>query len=237
MIQLSASFLGTFKECMRCAWLEKNKKVRRPRGRYPSLPSGMDAAFKACYDGVRGQAACLPEELQHENLNGYLLLSDVSKITAWRQWNAKAALKVENPNWKLVGGFDEVLYNPASNLYIPADFKTASSVDRTEDQAIEYHQTQLDIYDLMLLRNDFQTPGIGVIYLWAPEFLLQGKLVQFKVKTFFIETDPKRALDLCDRAAKCLVSPIMPPSGDGCEYCKYASAVHLEMPVAAAVVA
>ncbi|GAI53572.1 unnamed protein product, partial [marine sediment metagenome] len=44
-IRLSPSALNLFLQCPRCFWLEKNKGIKRPRGIFPSLPSGMDSVI------------------------------------------------------------------------------------------------------------------------------------------------------------------------------------------------
>ena len=53
MPQLSATTLKLFQECPRCFWLHVNKKIERPRGPFPSLPSGIDRVLKTYFDGYR----------------------------------------------------------------------------------------------------------------------------------------------------------------------------------------
>jgi len=48
--KFSPSKLNLVKDCPRCFWLEFNKKFRRPRGIFPSLPSGMDKILKNHFD-------------------------------------------------------------------------------------------------------------------------------------------------------------------------------------------
>ncbi len=229
MIQISSGLLTTFKECKRCAWLEKNKKVKRPRGKFPSLPNGMDAAFKRYSDAFRSKNT-LPQGLEnHPDLAGFKLLSNEEKIKAWRQWNSKHALRVVTEKWTLVGGLDEVFYSP-KDLYIPADYKTASSSDRSQEDAEEYHKTQLDTYSLLLESNKYKTAGFGVIMLWAPVGLLNDMAVQFNVSTLIIKTDPRDALVLCEDLVRCVESDVMPPAGEDCEYCSFVAKYQSEMP-------
>src|SRR3989338_6659737 len=54
-IMLSPSALNLFLECARCFWLEKVKKIKRPRGIFPSLPGGMDRIIKTYFDSYRSQ--------------------------------------------------------------------------------------------------------------------------------------------------------------------------------------
>ncbi len=44
--KLSPSSINLFLECPRCFWLQLVKKITRPQGAFPSLPSGMDRILK-----------------------------------------------------------------------------------------------------------------------------------------------------------------------------------------------
>ena len=60
MPQLSASTLKLFQECPRCFWLHINKKIERPRGPFPSLPSGIDRVLKAYFEAYRKNGTLPP---------------------------------------------------------------------------------------------------------------------------------------------------------------------------------
>ncbi len=221
-MQISSSLLSVFKECEVCAWLLANKKAKRPRGHFPSLPTGMDSAFKRRYDQARIQSG-KPPEFYCVELDKFDLYPDFEKLRGWRQWNSKGALKVVKPKFTLVGSLDEVLFDRDQEIYVPLDYKTAAKPDRTQEEAEEYHQTQLDIYDLMLTSNGFKTGGFGVIMLWAPHEVVSAAgfpSVTFETKLIIIKTDPIRALALCERAVTCFEGKRPEPSAD-CEYCKF----------------
>lgn len=55
MPQLSASTLKLFQECPRCFWLRINRKLERPRGPFPSLPSGINRVLKSYFERYRAQ--------------------------------------------------------------------------------------------------------------------------------------------------------------------------------------
>lgn len=57
--KFSPSKLNLVKDCPRCFWLEYNKKFRRPRGIFPSLPSGMDQILKHHFDEYTKKKKCL----------------------------------------------------------------------------------------------------------------------------------------------------------------------------------
>lgn len=221
-MQISSSLLSVWKECAVCGWLAANKKAKRPRGHFPSLPNGMDAAFKRRYDQARIRAE-KPPEFYSVELEKYDLFHDYEVLKGWRQWNAKAALKVVKPKFTLAGGFDEILYDRDSETYVPLDYKTAAKADRTQEEAEEYHQLQLDLYELILISNGYKTAGFGVIMLWAPREIISAAgfpSVVFETKLIIIKTDPIRALALCEKAVACFEGKRPEPSSD-CEYCKF----------------
>ena len=59
-MKLSASTLKIFQECPRCFWLHIHKRILRPRGPFPSLPSGIDRVLKAYFDTYRQQGVLPP---------------------------------------------------------------------------------------------------------------------------------------------------------------------------------
>jgi len=64
-LRLSPSTLNLFIDCPRCFWLHINKRIHRPRGIFPSLPSGMDNVIKTYFDKYRKKGE-LPPELQNQ---------------------------------------------------------------------------------------------------------------------------------------------------------------------------
>lgn len=221
-MQISSSLLSIYQECHVCGWLAANKKASRPRGKFPSLPNGMDSTFKRHYDIARLQMP-IPQEFNHPELSGLDLFPQIETLKGWRQWNSKGALRVIKPKFTLVGGLDEVLYNRDTEVHVPLDYKTASKTERTQEEAEKYHQTQLDIYELMLSSNGYKTAGFGAIMLWAPRQMIYSSgipAVIFETKIFIIKTDPLRALSLCEKAVACFEGKRPEPSAD-CEHCLF----------------
>ncbi|MBI2173891.1 MAG: hypothetical protein HYU33_01670 [Candidatus Omnitrophica bacterium] len=60
MRALSASTLKLFQECPRCFWLHIKERLERPRGPFPSLPSGMDRVLKVYFDAYRREGRLPP---------------------------------------------------------------------------------------------------------------------------------------------------------------------------------
>src|SRR3989344_8415650 len=61
LFKLSPSSLNLFIDCPRCFWLQVVKKVKRPDGAFPSLPSGMDKVLKEHFDRFMEQGTLPPE--------------------------------------------------------------------------------------------------------------------------------------------------------------------------------
>jgi len=65
-IRLSPSSLNLFLECPRCFWLDKNKGIKRPRGIFPSLPSGMDSVIKKYTVNIKSSEKIEKKPLEKE---------------------------------------------------------------------------------------------------------------------------------------------------------------------------
>lgn len=161
--------------------------------------------------------------LNHPQLESFDLFFDWEKLKAWRQWNAKAALKVITPRYTLIGGLDDVLFDRKSGLYVPMDYKTTgAAAGRSEEDAIKYYQTQMDLEALLLEENKYPTPGFGVLLTYSPlEFIkdAEGGLFRFQTSIQILETDIYRAKGILDTAVVCLGAKDIPPASENCEYC------------------
>ena len=80
MYKLSPSTLKLFIECPRCFWLQFNKKIKRPSGIFPSLPSGMDNILKVYFDKYMKKGK-LPPELSGLKVK---LFDDEALLKEWR---------------------------------------------------------------------------------------------------------------------------------------------------------
>jgi hypothetical protein len=216
-MQLSSSALSVFVDCKRCFFLDRKMKAPRPRGIFPSLPGGVDGILKKRLDSFRGQLP--PEFVAVPELQGWTLFDDAEKLSKWRQWNSKEALKYTDAKGNiLVGGLDDVLSN-GDGILAPADYKTKGSEPCQED-CEKYYKRQLDIYALLLsTRKDFQVAEFGALFYFWPIEDGDG-LVKFESKTFFMDVSAARAKDLFNEALKLLAQDELPEADPGCEYCR-----------------
>ncbi len=211
-IRLSPSTLNTFLQCSRCFWLEKNKNIKRPRGIFPSLPSGMDSAIKIYFDSFRVKGDVPPE------IKGKIrgcLFSEISILNEWRNWR-KSHLCYEDrgSNAVLVGALDDCLVE--DGFYIPLDYKTRGY--KLKGDPRRYYQNQLDCYCLMLEHSGFKTKGLAYLLYYWPEEVKQDGIVKFHVEPIEIETNIESAKRTVKNATDLLHSP-MPKSNPCCEYC------------------
>ena len=79
--KLSPSTLNLLEDCPKCFWLQIVKKIPRPSGAFPSLPSGVDKILKEHFDSFMKKGK-LPPELKHTN--GYKLFDNEELLKIWR---------------------------------------------------------------------------------------------------------------------------------------------------------
>lgn len=211
--QVSPSGLNLFKDCPRCFWLEKVRNIKRPRGIFPSLPSGMDRVIKSYFDIYRAKGTLPPELLQRNEFRGVSLFENLAQLERWRNW--RTGLEYLAGNTRLFGALDDLLLK--GDLYIPFDYKTKGSPTNEED-ATKYYQTQLDCYALMLEANGLKTVGYGFLLYYSPKVVGENGNVSFEIQPIKIETNIQRAKDLFQKAVAC-VSGSAPKASSNCEYC------------------
>ena len=209
MRALSASTLKLFQECPRCFWLHINRKLERPRGPFPSLPSGMDRILKVYFDAYRKQGT-LPLLIRGK-LDGQLaqqpltLGFDDARVGA-RLW----------------GKLDDCVILPDQTL-APLDHKTRASAPADVSYSEKYYQFQMDVYALLLERNGHPTSRTAYLVYYFP---LEGELhegVPFGVAVHQLTTHPETAYTVFTNACRCLEGPL-PSSGEACEFCRWAEA-------------
>lgn len=215
MIRLSPTTgLNLFRECPRCFWLHFNKNVRRPRGIFPSLPSGMDLVIKDYFDKYRGQ---LPPEIEGKVVGQ--LMPDVELMNKWRNWRTGLEHHDEKREAVLSGALDECLMD--GEFYIPLDYKTRGSAPKPGDSQ-RYYQTQLDTYSLLLSTNGYKTKDFAYLVYYYPQQVEQAGIVKFSIEPVKVETSLKRAEKIFRDAVELLKEPI-PRRHSSCKYCSWVS--------------
>lgn len=215
MVKLSPTTLSLYRNCPRCFWLEKMRNIRRPRGIFPSLPSGMDRVIKSFFDEYRKKQV-LPEELSGPDFGGVSLFRDQERLDLWRDWKTGLQYR-DSEGVILFGALDDLLVK--NDLYMPFDYKTKGS-STSEEDAVKYYQLQLDCYALMLDANGFKPAGYGFLLYFSPRRISTLKNVELEIQAIKISLDPNRAKEILKEANRCLINPI-PASAQNCEYCQW----------------
>ena len=213
-VKFSPTTLNLFFNCPRCFWLHFNKNIRRPRGIFPSLPSGMDRVIKDYYDEYRRRKK-LPPELEGK-VEG-LLFEDETLLESWRNWRKGLTYQDKALDVTLMGALDECLTK--GEYYIPLDYKTKGSATNQGDSE-KYYQNQLDCYALFLESNQRPTCSLGYLVYYYPGKVEEKGRVQFQVEPIKMEVDPLRAKVTLHHAVALLKGPL-PEGGVDCEYCNY----------------
>jgi len=207
MPQLSASTLKLFQECPRCFWLHVNKKIERPRGPFPSLPSGIDRVLKGYFDAYRQQGRLPPliqGKIEGRLASNALTLGFNDARTHARLW----------------GKLDDCLVLPDNRL-APLDHKTRASAPEDLSYTQKYYQFQMDVYTLLLERDGHPVSRTAYVVYYFP---VEGSLHQgfpFEIAVHHIATNPDAAYRVFVDGCRCLEGPL-PESSEACSFCRWA---------------
>ena len=215
-IKVSPSGLGMLLECPRCAWLQYNEEIKRPRGIFPSLPDGMDNVFKNYFDEFR-QHGDLPPEI--DGKIDAKLFPDLKQLNSWRNFDfGRGGLRTQVPemNMTVAGAIDDLLVAP-DGKYIPFDFKTRGYPNKEDTH--EHYRNQLDLYSFLFERNNMPPAEHGYLLFFWPESYNIG-MANFKTKLIKMDISPSRGLSKLKEVYNIITGP-EPKSISTCEYCMY----------------
>ncbi len=205
--------MNLFLECPRCFWLDKVKSFKRPRGIFPSLPTGMDREIKVHFDTYRAKNE-LPPELAGKDFAGAKLFPDQVRLDQWRDWRKGLEYRTRDGS-ALGGAIDELLVK--DGRHIPFDYKTKGS-PTTQEDAVRYYQNQLDCYALLLQENKLQASDYGFLLYYSPKSISENGKAVFEIQAIRIPVDVERGRRTFERAVALLAGD-MPESALSCEYC------------------
>ncbi len=162
-VKLSPSRMNLYFECERCFWLRVNKGVERPSGPFPSLPGGVDEILKKHFDSFREDGG-VPPEIEGEGLRLYPDRDFLEKARSWRT----------EPKWKdpetgavLRGGVDDLLLKDGKIVVL--DYKTRGYPPKQDSGVPEYYERQVNLYNVILRENDYNTQDFGYILYYYPD--------------------------------------------------------------------
>ena len=197
--KLSPSSLSVMEECPRCFWLDKHGVWKRPAGIFPSLPSGMDTILKTHFDKFRDKGE-LPPELRNTECNaGCKLFDDQELMKIWRS-NFKGIQWSDKKGNLLRGAVDNILIK--GKKLIVLDYKTRGFALK-EDTA-EHYRNQLDIYNFLLRKNDYETEDYAFLLFYVPKEVLETGEVLFDTSLVKMKVNVKNAEKIFTKAIKLL---------------------------------
>jgi CRISPR/Cas system-associated exonuclease Cas4 (RecB family) len=207
-IVLSASSLNLYLDCPRCFWLQINRALKRPRGPFPSIATGLDSVVKKYFDNYRKSANLPP--LLSSKIKARLI--DSLPKTFW--YNADVL------NASLMGKLDECIIDE-EGFYLPLDHKTRASVPESTHPAYRF---QMSVYTLLLIKNNYNTKNVAYLVYYAPDAGVLHEGFPFTVEVKEVKTDPCRAEKVFNEAVSLLRND-MPQSSERCEFCNWARQV------------
>jgi len=212
IFKLSPSSLSLMQECPRCFWLDKHKVWKRPEGIMASLMNGMDRIIKIHFDKFRDKGA-LPPELNKSECkdNQCKLFDDCEKLKIWRNNLKGIEYKDKNGNI-LFGAVDNILVK--GKKLIVLDYKTRGFA--LKEDTCEHYQNQLEIYNLLLRKNGYETEDYAFLLFYIPREVMPTGEVIFDTHLIKRKIDVEHAEKLFEKAIELL-------NGDcptkTCEWC------------------
>jgi len=211
--KLSPSSLNLLKECPRCFWLKFNKNIKRPDTIFPSLPSGMDKILKIHFDSFmeKGQ---LPPELCKSECKGLKLFNDKELLKIWRS-NFKGIQYKDKEDNLFRGAVDNILVK--NKKLIVLDYKTRGYP--LKEDTHEHYQDQMDIYNLLLRKNNYETEDYAYLLFYHPDKVNEKGDIIFNTDLIKISISIKNAENIFKKAIKTLEGPL--PEAKECGFCKW----------------
>lgn len=212
VFKLSPSSLNLMAECPRCFWLDKHDVWKRPSGVFPSLPSGMDGILKTHFDKFRDKGELPPELRESECKNDCKLYNEPEKMAIWRS-NFKGIRWEDKKGNTLFGAIDNILIK--GKKLIVLDYKTRG-FDLKEDTA-DHYQNQLDIYNFLLRKNEYETEDYAFLLFYVPKEVLATGEIIFNKHLVKRKIDVKNAEKIFEKAIKLLNGECPKKT---CEWCE-----------------
>ncbi len=209
--------------CPRCFYLDRRLGVGQPPG-YPfTLNSAIDKLLKKEFDIYREKQTIHPLMDKH-GINAVPFKHE--KLDYWRDaLHGGIEYLHEATNLLLSGGIDDLWVSPNGQLFI-VDYKSTSKegeVNIDADWQISYKR-QMEIYQWLFRNNGFNVSTTGYFVYCngltdRDEF---GAKLDFNIKIISYIGDDRWIEGTILDIHKCLISDIIPASGQDCDFCNYA---------------
>ena len=210
--KLSPSSLNLLKDCPRCFWLKFNKNIKRPDSIFPSLPSGMDKILKIHFDNFMEKGKLPPELKECKDLK---LFNDKELLEEWRN-NFKGVQWKDKEGNLFRGAVDNILKK--GNKLIVLDYKTRGYP--LKEDTHKHYQNQLDIYNLLLRKNNYETEDYSYLLFYHPKEVNKKGDIIFNTDLIKMNISIKNAENIFKKAKETLKQDI-PNASEDCGFCKW----------------
>jgi len=215
--KFSPSSLSLLKDCPRCFWLKFNKGIKRPEGIFPSLPRGMDKILKIHFDNFMEKGELPPELCDDHECKGLKLFDDKEQLEIWRN-NFKGIQWKDKDDNLFRGAIDNLLVK--GKKLIVLDYKTRGYP--LKEDTHEHYRDQMDIYNLLLRKNGYETEDYAYLVFYHPEKVNPNGDVVFNTDIIKINININNAERIFREALEVLKATMPKPSKE-CEYCSWAN--------------
>jgi len=214
--KLSPSSLNLFEDCPKCFYFSIVKNIKRPSGIFPSLGSGMDRVLKEHFDRFMEKGE-LPPELREKKLaEGCYLFNDKEKLKTWRNYFKGIRYSDKESGTVLMGAIDNLLVKDGKLIVL--DYKTRGYPLKKDTHT--YYQTQMDLYNLLLRKNNYQTEDYAFLLFYYPNTINETGEFLFNTELVKLPTAPEKGEELFKNAIRILKSEKSLESIADCEFCK-----------------
>lgn len=220
--KLSPSRINLFFECERCFWLRVNEGAQRPSGPFPSLPSGMDQKIKQHFDRFRERNS-VPPELEEADIEAEPF-EDQKFLEKARSWRSEPKWRDPETGAVLRGGVDDLLRSSDGNIIV-LDYKTRGYPPKGENGAPDYYARQVNLYNLILRENGYETEDFGLLLYYYPDRVMENGDFLFHWELRKVDININKARSWVRRAVKVLDGD-MPSHSEGCEFCGWNAVEH-----------
>jgi CRISPR/Cas system-associated exonuclease Cas4 (RecB family) len=215
--KLSPTSINLFLECPRCFWLKLVKKISRPDGPFPSLPSGMDKVLKIHFDKFMEKGELPPEIKEYGLSKGYKLFDDKAKLDIWRNNFKGIQYKDKTSGILLRGAVDNIITK--GKKLIVLDYKTRGYP--LKEDTHEYYQTQLDVYNFLLRKNGHETEDYSYLLFYYPREVSKTGEVIFDTAMKKMKTSALNGEKVFKKAIEVLEMKKPPKASEECKFCEY----------------
>lgn len=219
--QISRSKIEDFLNCPKCFYLDRRLGVGKPSIPGYTLNSAVDELLKKEFDLLRvnGESHQLMKQygidaipFQHE------------KMDIWRNNFTGISFDHQPTKFHVFGAIDDIWINSKSELHV-VDYKSTSTEKEIslEDQYKQGYKRQMEFYQWLLRKNDFEVSNTGYfVFANADKNLptFDGRL-NFRMTIIEHRGNDSWVEDTIYKAHETLNEDIIPRQNPNCEFCNY----------------